>query len=136
MNMDVMGYFEFGDAGGVQQFTMAHYFAHDAEAKAIVQQFGQTLSTFNVDGQDIQDDWIGMMDGTIEQMTPALYDWLQYHNDNHQEMLAAISGSNVNFNNQPVDLSLVDFSDPVALYDWLTLHIQIHQIEQQALGLT
>ena len=135
MNMDVYGYFEFGDLQAVPIFAMAHRFTHEAESNAIAAQFGQTIGTYNVSGLNIVNQWIGLMDGSIEHMTQEMYDWLEGHNENHQAMLAVI-GSTVGTTTGEVDLSLADFKDPVSLYDWLTLHQQIHQIEQAALGLS
>ena len=135
-NLDVFGYFEFGDVLAVPQFAMAHYFAHDAESNAIAAQYGQTIGTYNVDGQDIVWDWIGLMDGSVDHMTAAMYDWLEAHNDNHQAMLVVLGNQNISTVTGEVDLSLADFSDPTQLYDWLTLHIQLHQYEQAALGLS
>ena len=136
MNMDVYGYFEFGDVMAVPQFAMAHRFTHEAESDAIAAQFGQTIGTYNVSGLNIVDTWMGLMDGSVEQMTQEMYDWLEVHSENHQAMLAAIGENPGVAITTEVDLSLADFTDPVSLYDWLTLHQQLHQLEQQALGLS
>ncbi|MBA0084031.1 MAG: hypothetical protein HRJ53_03460 [Acidobacteria bacterium Pan2503] len=135
MNMDFYGYFEFGDADAVRQFVVAHYFTHEAEATALAAQFGRSPGTFNVSGMNIVDEWIGVMDGTIEETPRALNDWLEAHNDNHQSM-AEIMGTSVANITGPVDLSIADFSNAEQLYEWLTLHQQMHQFEQVALKLT
>lgn len=135
MNMDYYGYFSFGDADAVRQFSMAHYFAHEAEANAIAKQFGATISTYNSAGFGAVEPWIGLMDGTIEQVPPEMYDWLQIHNDNHQTMLAILAKNGSPVLTSVADLSLADFGNPEQMDDWLQYHQTLHRFEQTALGL-
>ena len=136
MNMDFYGYFEFGDTEALPAFAMAHRFAHEAESAALAAQFGQTIGTYNVSGENVLATWAGLMDGSVPEMTREMFDWLEVHNENHQDMLSALQGVTQGIVTQEVDLSLTDFRDPTQLYDWLTLHQQLHQIEQDALGLS
>lgn len=143
MNMDLYGLFEWGDEDGVKQFALAHRFAHDAEANALQAQYGAVVTTYAVGGQEIIDPWIGLMRGDFEQMPREMYDWLEAHNANHQNMLTLIGGAagapaivNVLGTASSTDLSMVDFAKPAEMYQWLTLHQQLHTFEQQSLGLT
>lgn len=136
MNMDFYGYFDWGDVDAVNQFAMAHYFTHDAEANAIAKQFGRNIATYNVDGATAVDAWIALMKGELEEPPQSMSDWLEAHNDNHQSMLAAIGSGSAAGTFQAVDLSVVNFAHAEEMYDWMTLHQQLHQFEQAALGLS
>jgi hypothetical protein len=136
MNMDFYGYFAYGDVDAVAQFAMAHWFAHDAEANAIATQFGQSLTTFNVSGLSIEEEWKALMTQDLEEIPLPMYDWLEAHNDSHQTMLEVISTNTGITVTSQADLSIVDFRDPQQMYDWMTLHQQMHQFEQVALKLT
>jgi hypothetical protein len=135
MNIDLYGLFEFGDEDGVKQFVLAHRFTHEYEAQAINQQFNTSLDTYGVGGAEIVDPWIQLMRGEREDYPQEIQDWLEVHNENHQDMLAFLGGSGISTVGG-TDLSIADFSDPARMYEWLTLHQQIHLFEQQALGLT
>ena len=136
MNIDYLGYFAYGDEDAVKQFTTAHYFTHDAEAGAIAKQFGRNITTFNVSGDSAQESWIALMRRELEEPDYRLLDWLEAHNENHQQMLAAITANLGISVDIPVDLSLANFADDAQLYEWMTLHQQVHQFEQVALKLT
>lgn len=135
MNIDLYGLFDFGDEDGVKQFALAHRFTHEAEAAAIYQQFGNNINTYSIGSNDIVEPWIAVMRGDIGHMPEELSEWLELHNENHQDMLQILLGGAVSTVSS-TDLSQVDFADPDQLFIWLTLHQQIHLAEQQALGLT
>lgn len=135
MNMDLYGLFEYGDEDGVKVFVLAHRFAHEAEAAAINAQFGSNIDTFSIGNNDIVEPWIAIMRGDIDRMPESLSEWLELHNENHQDMLEILVGGILSTVSS-TDLSQVDFSDPDQLFQWLTTHQQIHAAEQQILGLT
>lgn len=143
MNMDLYGLFEWGDEEGVKQFALAHRFAHEYESQALAAQYGATVGTYAIGGEEVVEPWIALMRGEVEQMPREMYDWLEAHNANHQNMLALLGGAsgaptviNVLGTASSTDLSMVDFSNPAEMYQWLTLHQELHSFEQQTLGLT
>lgn len=139
MNIDFYGLFDFGDEEGVKQFVLAHRFTHEQEAGAIGVQYGANISTYGLSGDDIVEPWIALMRGDTEGIPQPIQDWLQSHNDNHQAMLFYLTGSTTSTLGGTVsstDLSQVDFGNPSDMETWLTLHQELHDFEQQALGLT
>jgi hypothetical protein len=134
MNMDLYGYFVYGDDIGVSQFALAHRFAHEAEAQAIATQFpGQVIPTYDVGAEEIVGPWQQMMADPEAPIPQAMSDWLIIHNTNHQAMLALLPA---NADLVAVDLSLADFRDPEQMYGWMTIHQLMHDWEQQSLGIT
>ena len=144
MNMDLYGLFEFGDEDGVKTFVMAHRFAHEAEAQAVNQQLQANIGTYGIGGEAIIEPWIQLMKGEREDLPPEIADWLEFHSLNHQAILGYLGLNNstgvgvINVAGSVIstgDLAQADFSDPEQMYQWLTLHQQVHDFEQQALGL-
>jgi len=134
MNMDLYGYFAYGDDVGVSTFALAHRFAHEQEAQAIATKFpGQVIQTFNVGAEEIVGPWQQMMADPDAPIPQGMFDWLISHNTNHTEMLALLPA---NATLVQVDLSIVDFRDPDQMYEWMFLHQQMHDYEQSALGIT
>lgn len=132
MNIDFYGLFNYGDEDGVKIFALAHQLTHDAESAAFAAQ-GIQVGDYEVGSQEVVQPWINAMRNPEEPQDPGLWLWLQMHNQAHQQMLAnlpiaqSIGG---------VDLSMVDFRDPDQMYQWLTMHQQIHDYEQQQLGIS
>lgn len=133
MNIDFYGLFNFGDEDAVKYFVLAHQFTHEIEHKAVKDQFGLDVVSYDVGGISVVDPWIMMMRRQTQGIPTAMSDWLLSHNNAHQQILGALP---VSVGLPMTDLSLVNFSDPWQLYEWLTLHQQMHDYEQQALGVT
>lgn len=133
MNIDFYGMFNFGDEDAVKVFVLAHQMTHDAENRAIFEQYGQNITTYEVGGQEIVAPWIAIMRKEVDSTPAALTDWLEMHNNAHQAILAVLPPA---VGLPTVDLSLANFADENQMYEWLMLHQQIHSYEQQALGVT
>lgn len=133
MNIDYYGIFNFGDEEALKSFVLAHRFTHEAESQAIAAQFGGSINTYDVGSLQIIEPWIAMMRGAIQGMPEELGDWLDLHNANHIAMEAFLPASNLGIS---ADLSRTDFSDPEQMQEWLFAHQQMHQYEQQQLGIT
>jgi hypothetical protein len=133
MNIDFYGLFNFGDEDAVKYFVLAHQFTHDAEARAAKEQYGQTLTSYDVGGISIVNPWIMQMRREVQGIPPAMADWLESHNNFHQNLLLLLPQSS---GMPATDLSLVNFSVPWQMYEWLTLHQYLHAYEQQQLGIT
>ena len=135
MNLDIFSQIEFGDGHGVRAFMLAHSLIHDEEAVAIAAQFGVSQSTFAMRNGSAEDAWVARMAerGEKGQIPFALQDWLEWHADIHNQTYQIIGG---NAGVQAPDLSQVDFGNAEQFYDWMQSHQQMHDFEQQSLGLT
>lgn len=133
MNIDVVSTFDFGNAEALRDFLLVHRFVHEAEAAAFQAQFGVAQGIFGLSGAAAEEAWAAMMQAGERVATPpALQDWLQLHATMHVEAYSLLGSSP----QTAPDLSQVDFSSPEDFYDWMSAHQEMHDFEQQALGLS
>ena len=132
MNLDLHSQLAFGDSTGLQAFFLLHRFVHEQEARALSDTYGGAFSTFGLSSQVAEGEWASLMRAEPRQPIPAaLSDWLRFHAAIHNITFQTIQSGGV-----APDLSVTDFSQPTQFYDWMFVHTQMHDYEQQTLGLT
>jgi hypothetical protein len=131
MNLDVASVFPFGDTASLRSFMLDHNTVHLATANALTAKYGGVYSTFGLMDQLAEDAWATAMEMPDTPVSPALQGWLELHNLMHAQTYQRISGVGVT----APDLSLVDFSKPDQFYLWMLVHQEMHDYEQQTLGL-
>ena len=132
MNIDIDSQFPFGDAVGLRQFLLVHRFVHQSYQDALQAQYGQSFSTFGLNSQSAEQDWIESMEKRRRgSETLSLSDWLSLHASLHAAEYAVIGGTG----NVPPDLSTVDFADPQQFADWMNTHQIMHDYTNQQLGI-
>jgi len=132
MNLDIASTLNFGDEGGLRHFFLDHYTVHLQTANALSVKYSAPFSTIGLMDVLSEDAWVGLTTGRLKQTTPALRDWLILHATIHDTTEQQI----VSVGLYAPDLSVVDFSQPGQFYDWMYVHQEMHDYEQQALGLT
>lgn len=132
MNLDIASSIDFGDSDGLLHFFNDHRFVHEEESIALTAKYGGVFSTFGLFSSLAEDAWINLMRTRQGPPPQALIDWLQVHAFIHDQTYAALAGSGTT----APDLSVVDFSKEDQFYDWMYVHQQMHDYEQQTLGLS
>lgn len=119
----------FGDAMGLREFSLAHRFAHAANAQAIVAQFGVAVAGFDMGDERVISEWALLMGGQIEAPTQGMRDWLALHSLVHEDEYKAL-GFGIATN-----LIDVNFADRGQFDDWMQAHQQSHDQVSSALGI-
>jgi hypothetical protein len=129
MNLDVVATINHGDIEGFKQFFLTHLQIHEIESQAAQKRFGLGFSTFGIDSPAAQEAWALAMTEKEEPLQRTLLDWLYWHQAVHARVYQAIVGATGD-----LDLSVVDFRDAGQFYSWMFAHQQLHDYEQQSLG--
>jgi hypothetical protein len=130
VNIDLASTFNFGDVPALRQFFLDHYTVHIQTAQALGTTYGGIFSTTGLFDQLAEDAWVEVMSQRTPASRPLAY-WLILHNQIHQTTEQQIVSAGLN----APDLSIVDFSKEDQFYDWMYVHQEMHDYEQQALGL-
>jgi hypothetical protein len=134
MIIDLAASAGFSDQSGMQNFFLVHRFVHDETAAALTAKYNVAQSSFGVTDQIAEREWLKLMADAKpgQPVPPALQIWLQVHNDIHVATYTLLGQTP----DGAPDLSLVDFGSEQEFYDWMYDHQQIHDWEQQSLGIT
>jgi hypothetical protein len=134
MNMDLVSTLPYRDANALHDYFLVHRFVHEATSGALGVQYQAPGTTFGLSDQQAEEAWINLMGNPDERgaQPPALRAWLDNHNQIHLNTYAVLGGDP----DSAPDLSVVDFSSEAQFYDWMQLHQEVHDYEQQALGLS
>lgn len=137
MNIDIFAATQFNDGPGLKSFFLAHRFIHDAEALAITAKFRVPFSTFGISSSAAEEAWEAVMRAGAEgeklgEMPPALRDWLTLHAQIHTSSYSLFGSTGT----VAPDLSVADFSSAQSFGDWMYVHQQMHDFEQQQLGIS
>lgn len=120
----------YGDADSMVSFFGDHAIEHQNYGDTIFAKFSAKVATFDVADQLAMREWIAVMSGDKDAvMGAALQAWLEAHEERHKGELSAMKKS------ASFDLSEVDFRDPAQFETWMKTHGQLHQFQDQALGL-
>jgi hypothetical protein len=133
VNIDLASTINFGDIPGLRNFWIVHTLIHNAEATAITQKYSQPFSSFGIDSAGAEDAWTQLTQAGKpgQPVPPVLRDWLANHAQIHTNTYSLLGQSPT----EAPDLSQVDFSSPDQFYDWFYVHQQMHDFEQQQLGI-
>jgi len=134
MNIDLASTTGFGDAIGMRNFFLVHQFVHASEANALSAKFNIPVTTFGLSDQQAEEQWIKLMaNNDPKAATPtALTNWLQSHAQLHTNTYDLLGqGANA-----APDLSVVNFAVAEEFYDWMIAHQEMHDFEQQQLGIS
>lgn len=131
MNIDLSSTFNHGDKDAMRHFFLDHYMVHIQTSQALQARFGGSFSTTGLMDALAEDALVQLMGGPGQQTPAVLFNWLILHNIVHQVTEQRIVTLNLN----APDLSIVDFSQADQFYDWMFVHQELHDFEQQALGL-
>lgn len=134
MIIDLAATTTFGDDQGMKNFFFVHRFVHDATAQALTARFGVNASSFGIVDSLAEDAWLKLMrDKKPGQKIPnSLLGWLKIHSDMHIATYTLLGQTPTT----APDLSQVDFGSEDQFYDWMFVHQEMHDFEQQSLGLT
>jgi hypothetical protein len=132
MNLDLSSSFIFGDVVGLQTFFLDHRVVHEATASAVTTKYKVSASTLGLSSEAAQEAWARLMAEREGPIPDALHDWLLFHAQIHNQTFALIGGTGF----VAPDISIADFSQPGHFYDWMSVHQQMHDYEQQQLGLS
>ena len=131
MNIDLASTFDFGNTDALRTFMAVHRSVHDATSAALSAKYAGSFSTFGLSAGVAEGQWIEIMRTRRGPMPEALNDWLRYHAQIHNATYARLAGTGT----VAPDLSVVDFSKETEFYDWMYVHQQMHDYEQDALGI-
>jgi len=132
MNLDIASTFVFGDTASLRQFMLDHNTVHLQTSGALTKKFGGAYSTVGLIDAQAEDAWAEVMEREEGPMPDSLNGWLELHNLMHNQTYQLLNGVGAT----APDLSLVDFSKPEQFYIWMFVHQQMHDYEQQTLGLS
>ncbi len=132
MNLDISSTFGFGNVEALRVFWLDHIMAHNQEADALSATFGGSFSTGGLDSQIALDAWERLMTERPGTIPESMRLWLAWHAVIHNQSYAALASTGT----VAPDLSQVDFGQPLQFYDWMYVHQQMHDFEQQQLGIT
>lgn len=138
--LDFYSQMNFGDGTALKDFALAHRLAHQAISSAIADAGEPATSSFDVADGRAHSAWeLLMLDKDAPgQAREALDAWLQLHADMHQSEYDALNLGDItdSFEGQSFDLASVDMTKPDEFYVWMQNHQQIHDTEDNALGIT
>jgi hypothetical protein len=132
VNLNIASTMNFGDDNALRHFFLDHYMVHLDTARAVSAKQGTAYGTIGLQDTLAEDAWIALMREETQVTADALHNWLILHNSIHQGTDAVITPGGLD----APDLSVVNFAKQDQFYDWMYVHQELHNFEQQALGLT
>jgi hypothetical protein len=132
VNLDLASTFDFGNETALKTFFFDHRVVHEETATALTNTYGGAFSTFGIASPIAEGQWLEAMRSRKGPMLPALQDWLRFHAQIHNTTYMRLAGTGT----LAPDLSIVDFSKEDQFYDWIYVHQEMHDFEQDTLGIT
>lgn len=132
MNIDIQSTMRFGDEVGLKDFFFVHRLVHQGVDAVIATRGNGVMPNAAIDSTLALAAWLAFMrqDDVNDEERYALNDWLQLHDQLHQDEYAAFGLG------QAPTLGSVDFSNDQQFYDWMFVHGAVHDTLNLAAGIT